>query len=99
MIKITGTIKKIEPTQTLSGGFEKRIFWFEDDDIKFPNTFQIETWKGDVKMLDEYQLEDKVTCYIDLKGKKFIGRDNEERILNTMKCWNIEKDGKLWKKI
>ena len=98
MIKITGTIKKILPTQTLSGGFEKRIFWIEDDD-KFKNTFQLECWKADTIMMDDYNVDDKVICYIDLKGKLFLGRDNEEKVLNSMKCGNIEKDGKLWKKI
>lgn len=99
MIKISGKIKKIEPTQTLSGGFEKRIFWLQDDDEKFPNTFQMECWKSDVNMLDEFKEEDSVTCYIDLKGKKFMGRDGQEKIMNTIKCWNFEKDGKLCKKI
>jgi len=99
MIKINGTIKKVFPTQTLTGGFEKRIFWLMDDDQKFPNTFQLECWKGDTIMLDEYNVGDIVTCYIDLKGKLFIGRDGDEKILNSMKCWNIEKDGKTWKKI
>lgn len=99
MIKINGTIKKILPTQTLSGGFEKRIFWMQDDDPKFPNTFQLECWKADTIMLDEYKVEDKITCYIDLKGKQFPGRDGEDKVTNTLKCWNIEKDGKLWKKI
>lgn len=99
MIKINGTIKKIFSTQTLSGGFDKRLFWIQDDDNKFPNTFQLECWKADVLMLDEYKIGDVITCYVDLKGKLFLGRDGEEKILNTMKCWNIEKDGKLWKKI
>jgi hypothetical protein len=99
MIKITGTIKKILPTQAMSGGFEKRIFWLLDDDQKYPNNFQLECWKADTIMLDDYNEGDKIIAYVDLKGKLFTGRDGEEKIMNTMKCWNIEKDGKMWKKI
>jgi hypothetical protein len=98
MIKINGTIKKILPTQKLSGGFEKRLFWLEDDD-KYPNTLQLECWKTDVEMLNDFNVGDIIIAYVDLKGKMFMGRDNEEKVLNSLKCWNIEKDGKLFKKI
>ena len=98
MIKIFGTIERIFPTEIKGNGFEKRIFWFKDDD-KYQNTFQLECWKTDTPMLDDYKVGDQVTCYIDLKGKAFTGRDGEEKITNSMKCWNIEKNGKTWKKI
>ena len=99
MIKIVGKIEKVFPKQTLSGGFEKRVFWLNDESDKFPNTFQLELWKADADMIDKYQLGDTVTCYIDLKGKVFTGKDGEERVTNTIKCWNIEKDGELSKKM
>ena len=99
MIKIFGTIEKIFPTEIKGNGFEKRIFWLKDNDEKFPNTFQLECWKADTPMLDSYSIGDKVTCYIDLKGKIFPGRDGEDKVTNSMKCWNIEKEGKNWKKM
>ena len=99
MIKIFGTIEKIFPTEIKGNGFEKRIFWLKDNDEKFPNTFQLECWKADTPMLDSYSVGDKVTCYIDLKGKLFLGRDGEDKVTNSMKCWNIEKEGKTWKKM
>lgn len=99
MIKITGKIEKVFPKQTLSGGFEKRVFWLDDQAENFPNTYQFELWKSDVEMIDKYKEGDVVTCFVDLKGKKFTGKDGEERITNTIKCWNIEKDGETYKKI
>ena len=51
MIKITGTIKKIFPVEKKSNNFDKRLFWFEDDDEKYKNVFQIELWKTDVEMI------------------------------------------------
>jgi len=96
MIKITGTIKKVLPKETFSGGFDKRIFWIDDDSDKYPNTYSLELWKSDTDMIDNYQVGDLVTCYVDLKGK-FWQRDGREGVMNTIKCWNIEKDGKAFK--
>jgi hypothetical protein len=99
MIKITGTIKKIFPIEKKSNNFDKRLFWFEDDDEKYKNIFQIELWKADVDMIDSYAVGDLVTLYIDLKGKQWTNADKKEFVTNSMKCWNIEKEGKLFKKI
>lgn len=98
MIKIYGTIKKIMPTETLSGGFTKRLFWLDDEEDKYPNTFQFELWKDDVNMIDSYEVGDVVTCFIDLKGKHWK-RDDKEGVMNSLKCWNIEKNGKSYKKL
>jgi hypothetical protein len=98
MIKISGTIKKIFPTEKLSGGFEKRLFWLKDNDELYPNVFQLELWKQDVTMIDGYNEGDELICYIDLKGKHWQ-RDGREGVMNSLKCWNFEKDGKIHKKI
>ena len=103
MIKITGKIiKKFDAV--VFGTFEKRILWLEEvtNSERFPNTWQLECWKDDVKMLDSYNEGDYVTCYIDIKGK-LIGKDKskngDEWVSNTLKCWNVEKDGKSYKEI
>ena len=54
----------------------------------------------DTSMPDSYREGDYVTCYIDLKGKSFDKRDGSgEAVINTLKCWNIEKDGKTYKEL
>lgn len=101
MIKLTGKIKKIfEPV--VFGDFEKRVIWLEEETNgqRYPNTWQLELWKEDSKMLDSYNEGDYVTCFVDIKGKlisKEKSRDGDEWVSNTLKCWNIEKDGKLHK--
>lgn len=103
MIKITGTIKKVFPTEVKSNGFHKRIFWLDDDTEKYPNVFQFELWKDDVIMIDSYEVGDVVTCFIDLKGrywnKEVNGKIEQEGVMNSLKCWNIEKNGKPFKKM
>jgi len=101
MIKLSGKIKKKFETAVF-GNFEKRTLWLEEvtSDNRFPNTWQLELWKEDTKMLDSYEEGDYVTCYVDIKGKlipKEKSRDGDEWVSNTIKCWNIEKDGKAYK--
>ena len=97
MIKITGRIKKVFPTEVF-GGFEKRTFWLDDEAEKYPNTHSLELWKADTEMIDSYEVGDQVTCYIDIKGK-FWEIADKEGVINSLKCWNIEKDGQTFKKI
>lgn len=100
MIKLIGTIKK-KFDAVVYGNFEKRVMWLEEvAEERYPNTWQLELWKDDVKMLDSYKEGDYVTCYVDIKGKlitKDKSRDGDEWVSNTLKCWNIEKDGKPYK--
>lgn len=98
MIKLSGKIKEVFETQTFNS-FQKRIFWLEDINEKYPNTWALELWKDDVEMIDNYKKGDFITCYIDIKGKYWESANGKSGVMNTLKCWNIEKDGKLEKQI
>jgi len=97
MIKLSGKIKKVFSTESFSN-FEKRTFWLEEVSDKYPNTFQLELWKHDCTMIDNYELGDFVTVYVDIKGK-YWNKNEKEGVMNSLKCWNIEKEGKLFKQI
>lgn len=97
MIKITGKIKKVFETETF-GNFEKRSFWLDEQTDEYPNTYQFELWKNDVAMIENYSVGELVTCYVDLKGK-YWDKNGKDGVINTLKCWNIEKDGQTFKKI
>ena len=98
IIKLSGNLKKVFPS-VIFGSFEKRFIWLEEVSEKYPNTFQLELWQADCNMIDNYKEGDYVSCYIDIKGKQFTKRDGDEGVINTLKCWNIEKDGKTFKEI
>ena len=97
MIKLSGTIEKIFESEE-KASFKKRKLWLKQTLDKYPNVWQIECWKGDCDMLDSYNQGDFVTCVIDIKGSQFE-TNNGIFVMNTLKCWNIEKDGKLFKEI
>jgi single-strand DNA-binding protein len=98
MNKISGTIVRIFDEETFGNNFTKRLFWLEDDAEKYKNTFQFETWKGDTVMLNDYKVGDFITVYYDVKGQKWE-KNGREGVMNTLKAWNIEHDGKYWKEI
>jgi hypothetical protein len=50
-------------------------------------------------MLDSYNEGDFITAYLDIKGKHWSKDDGKEGVMNTLKCWNIEKEGKTYKEI
>ncbi len=101
MIKISGKIKKIFATETFGSAekpFDKRLLWLEEVSEKYPNTWNLELWKEDCPMLDHYKEGEYVTCYIDIKGR-FWEKDGKSGVMNSLKCWNFEKDGKTYKEI
>jgi len=100
MNKVSGKIKEMFPS-IVRGTFEKRLFWLEEVVDKYPNTFQLEFWNADCKMPEVMNLKkgDFITAYYDMKGKVFIKTDGEEAVGNSMKCWNIEKEGVIFKEI
>lgn len=97
MTKLQGKIKQVFETE-IKNNFTKRIFWIEEIGEKFANTFKLELWKDDCNMIDNYKVGDYVTVYIDIKGKLYE-KDGTSFVNNTLKCWNIEKDGKAFKEI
>jgi hypothetical protein len=100
MNKLSGKITKIFDTATF-GTFEKRKFWIEEvtNSERTPNTWELELWKGDCEMIDNYNVGDYIICYVDIKGKVIAGKDGKDWVANSLKCWNFEKDGVIAKKL
>ena len=104
MTKLSGQVIQIfdltKFTSQNGKNFEKRIFFLKETNTQYPNTWSIEFWNDDCKMGDILNEGDLITCFIDIKGKAFQKKDGSgEFVTNTLKCWNIEKDGKTFKDI
>lgn len=95
MTTLEGKIKKIFDKEVY-GTFEKRVFWLEDISEKYPNIWQLEIWNKDIPMMDNYNVGDFITAYVDIKGK--LTRD-AEKVITSLKCWNIKKDGVAYKAV
>ena len=58
----------------------------------WPNTWSLELWHDDTMEIDNHKVGDSVRCHIDIKGKLLTKRGtDQEFIINTLKCWRIEK--------
>jgi hypothetical protein len=103
MIKLSGKVIEIFPIESYGSSekpFKKVIFWLQEISDIYPNTWQLEFWQDDCAMASAFNVNDFITCYIDIKGKMFEKRDGSgQGIITTIKCWNIEKDGKAYKEI
>jgi hypothetical protein len=103
MIKLSGKIIEMFPMEsfgTREKPFKKVIFWLQEISDMYPNSWQLEFWQDDCNMASSYNVGDFVTCYVDIKGKMFEKRDGSgQGIITTIKCWNVEKEGKTYKEI
>jgi hypothetical protein len=97
-ITLDGKITRMLPVETFPN-FAKRIIWIEEQVASYANIWMLEVWNKDVAMMDNYKEGDIVTAYIDIKGRYFKNNDNREGVINTLKCWNIVKDGVSFKKL
>lgn len=99
MTKLQGKIIQVFETKTYNNNFSKRLFWIKEVAEKYSNTFELQLWKDDCSMIDNYRVGDYITAYIDIKGDSFKRKDGGDAVINSLKCWNIEKDGKAFKEI
>lgn len=97
MVKLRGKIKRIFDSETFNT-FEKRVVWLDNMSEQYPEVWSLECWNADCKMLDNYKVGDYITAYVDIKGKYWTKID-KEGVMNSLKLWNIEKDGKSFKKV
>lgn len=88
-ITLKGTIKTIFPAEVY-GSFEKRVFWLQELDAQYPNTWALEMHQGECNNLDKYQPGDKVECHVDIKGRRWE-KNGKEGVINTLKVWRINK--------
>jgi hypothetical protein len=103
MIQLSGRIIKYFPQETRGTAqkpFDKIVFWLEEvtDNETFKNIWQLELWQDDCKMAKHYQVGEYVTCYIDIKGRRWQ-KDDREGVMNSLKCWNFEREGRSYKEI
>ena len=97
IIKITGKLVYVSPIKKLEN-FEKRTIWVDECAEQYNNVWEFELWKADVNMIENYSIGDTLTFSVDVKGRKYYSsKYQSDAIINTLKCWNITKDGKSFK--
>jgi hypothetical protein len=102
MITITGKLTKVFEPQQKTDKFTVRKFWVTDKltgSERFPNDWEFQLWNSDCTMIDNYQVGDILTFYVDIRGRLWTRQDGSQTVQTDIKCWNVEKEGKLYKPI
>ena len=89
-MELTGTIRKIEDTQTFKSDFKKRNLILTTDD-KYPQHVAIEFLQDKTSILDNYNTGDQVKIAINIRGKEWINPEGVTKYFNSIVGWRIEK--------
>jgi len=85
---LTGRISAIFAAE-IFGSFEKRKFWLEETEGKYPQTWELEVHQGTCNLMDNYHKGQMVSCHVDVRGR-FWEKGGKSGVMNTLKCWKIE---------
>lgn len=91
-MEVTGRIKLINPTQTVSEKFKKRELVVTTEE-QYPQNILIEFNQDKCEVLDKYALGDSVIVSINLRGREWVNPQGEAKYFNTIQGWKIEKVG------
>lgn len=90
-MKVTGIITVIGETETFgSNGFQVRKFAIQTED-QYPQDIELQVVQDKVNLLDGLNINDKVDCSINLRGRKWTNKEGKDMYFNTIQAWKIEK--------
>ncbi len=82
---LTGTIKKIFPTQTFPSGFSKREFVVTSSEDRYPQDIKLDCLKDKEEILSGVKEGDEVTVHFDIRGREYNGR-----FFVDLNAWKLE---------
>ena len=91
--KLTGKIKKIDPTVQVSEKFSKRDFVVTDESSMYPQDILFQLTQDKCSTLDAFAVGDVVEASFNLKGREWTSPQGEVKYFNTVEAWRVEKVG------
>lgn len=91
-MEVSGNIKKIGDTQQVTNTFQKRELVVTTEE-QYPQHLMIEFVQDKTSLLDSFNVGDKVTVGINLRGREWTSPQGEVRYFNSIAGWRIEKVG------
>lgn len=88
-MEVTGKIKSIGDTITVSEKFKKRDFVIETEE-KYPQFIPFELHQDSCDMIDVYNEGDKVTVSYNNKGRQWVDTKGETKTFLTLQAWKIQ---------
>lgn len=94
-IKIFGKIKTIFPEETI-GNFKKKVLWVEEQEVQWPNTYEVQFVQGKTVELDGYKEGELVELDVDVRGRH-SAKNGKEYVFNSLSGWRIQRIGNTHK--
>lgn len=93
-MKLTGLIHTIFAEESYGNDpkkqFRKTVVWLQEINAQWPNTWSIEFWNDDAKVLKHYATGALVNINIAVLGRKTT-KNGQENVFNTLRGLGIEK--------
>lgn len=91
-MEVSGSIKKVGDVQSITDTFKKRELVVTTEE-QYPQHIMIEFTQDKTSLLDSYNIGDKVSVGINLRGREWTSPQGEVKYFNTVQGWRIEKVG------
>lgn len=85
---ITGRIAVLKPTQVVSDKFSKREFVIETTE-QYPQLIPLEFQQDKCAVIEQFRLGDEVEVGYNLRGRKWISPQGEDKYFLTLQAWSI----------
>tara|TARA_R110002072_G_scaffold169672_11_gene323263 strand:- start:599 stop:949 length:351 start_codon:yes stop_codon:yes gene_type:complete len=89
-MEVNGSIKKIGDVQSITDTFKKRELVVTTEE-QYPQHILVEFTQDRTSLLDSYNIGDKVSVGINLRGREWTSPQGEVKYFNTVQGWRIEK--------
>lgn len=90
-MKITVTIKRIKPLQTIGANNFKLQELHVTTEEQYSQTLAVQFTHDSTDLLTNFKEGDKVTLDINLRGREFTKEDGTVTVFNSINAWRIEK--------
>lgn len=90
-IKIFGKIKTVFPEETI-GTFKKKVVWIEEQEVQWPNTYEVQFTQSKTVELDGYREGELVEIDADVRGRH-SAKNGKEYVFNSLSGWRIQRVG------
>lgn len=88
-MQVKGKLYAIKETQVISEKFKKKEFIIETED-QYPQFILIQLTQDRVDLINMFEVGDKVTVSINLRGRAWENPQGETKYFNTVEAWRIE---------
>lgn len=90
-MNLTGKIKYIGVTETVSDKFKKReIVITDNSNDLYPQHIIMQATQDKCAILDRLTVGDNVVAYFNLKGREWTSPQGEIKYFNTLEVWKCE---------